>query len=147
MKCGHLSTKDGTNAGFGPSCAVGHVKLWLLSSVIAARQPVVHFGAKSHRSIGLVEATAISGKPIHLSFQQKHTSVLAKGADRQTTWSVGITPSGNRALVSLEKHYPFQNRMQCTKSSQGFLSFVTTYHSFLNHYLTNRSYCCLRIGL
>ena len=134
MKCGHLSTKDGTNAGCGRSCAVALVKSWPLLSVIAARRVAASSGSKFHKRIRLARVTAISGKLINLSFLKRPMRVLAKAAGRQTTWSVGITPWGNRVLVSLEKRCPFQNLTSCTKSSQGFLLFVITYHLLLNHY-------------
>ena len=91
MKCGHLSMKDGTNAGSGRSCVAGLAKSWHLSSVIAARQPAVNFGNKFHRPIGFAKAIAISGKPTSSSFRKRRMSVLAKAAGRPTTWSVGTT--------------------------------------------------------
>ena len=135
MKCGHLFTKDGTNAGFGQSCVVEHAKSWPWSSGIVAKQPAVNFGNKFHQPIKLAKATAIFGKRINSSFLKKHMSALARAAGRQTTWSVGITPYGNQVRGSLEKLYPFQNPTQCTKLLQDFLSFGTTSHLFLNHYL------------
>ena len=102
--------------------------------MIAARRPAANFGNEFHKPIGLAKATAISGKPINSSFLKKPTNALAKGVGRQTIWSVGITLCDNPVRGSLEKLYPFQNRMPCTKSLQGFLSFVTIYHLLLNHY-------------
>jgi transposase-like protein len=53
MKCGHLFMNDGTNAGSGRSCVGELAKSWHLSSVIAVRQPAVHFGNRFHRLSGL----------------------------------------------------------------------------------------------
>ena len=92
MKCGHLSTKDGTNAGFGRSCVVGLARSWRLSSGIAARRLVAGCGSRFHQPTRVATVTAISGKPINSFFLKRHTSALAKTVDKQTTWSVGITP-------------------------------------------------------
>lgn len=115
-KCGRLSTKNGTSAGFGRLCAVGHAKLWRLSSGIGVRQPAVHFGNKFRKRIQVAEVIAIFGKPINSSFLSRPMNVLGKEADRLITWNVGIAPYDNLAHGLSEKHYPFQNRMSCTKS-------------------------------
>jgi hypothetical protein len=46
MKCGHLSMKNGTNAGFGRLSAAALAKSRLSLWVIEARQPAASFGAK-----------------------------------------------------------------------------------------------------
>jgi len=100
MKCGHLSMKDGTNAGFGRLCAAELVKLWPLSSEIAVKQPVVSFGSKSQAPTKAAKATAISGKRINSSFLQKRINVLEKEVGRPIIWNDGTTHLDNPVLVS-----------------------------------------------
>jgi hypothetical protein len=90
MKCGHLSKKDGTNAGYGQSCVVELVKSWRLFLAIAARRVVANCGNKSHQPTKVVKATATSGKRIVSSFLLKHMNVLAREADKPIIWNVGI---------------------------------------------------------
>ena len=100
MKCGHLSMNDGTNAGFGRSCAAERVKSWPLSSGIAVKQPVASFGSKFQTPTKVAKATVTSGKRINLSFQKKRIIVLVKEAGRQIIWNVGITLSDNPVHAS-----------------------------------------------
>ena len=89
-KCGHLSKKNGTTAGCGPSCAVALAKSWRLSSEIEVRQLVARCGSKSHQPTKAARVTVISGKPTNLSFLLKPMSVLARAVDKPIIWSVGI---------------------------------------------------------
>ena len=100
MKCGQLSMKDGTNAGFGQSCAVELVKSWPSSLEIAVKQPVASFGSKSQAPIKVVKATVTSGMRINSSFLQKRINVLEKEAGRRIIWNDGTTHLDNPVLVS-----------------------------------------------
>jgi hypothetical protein len=91
MKCGRLSTKNGTNAGFGRSCAAELAKLWRLSLEIAVRRLAACFGSKFHKHTRVAKVIVISGKHMRLSFLWRRTNVLAKEAVRPITWNVGIT--------------------------------------------------------
>ena len=90
MKCGHLSKKDGTNVGYGQSCAVELVKSWRLCSEIAARRAVANCGSKSLPLTKVARATVTSGKPINSFFLLRRMSALARAADKPITWNVGI---------------------------------------------------------
>ena len=50
MKCGHLSTKDGTNAGSGRSCVAGLAKSWPFVIGDRSEAPAVNFGNKFHQA-------------------------------------------------------------------------------------------------
>ena len=100
MKCGHLSMKDGTNAGFGQSCAVELVKSWPSSLEIAVKQPVASFGSKSQVPIKVVKATVTSGKRINSSSPKIPITVLEKEAGRRIIWNDGITRSDSPVLAS-----------------------------------------------
>ena len=92
--------KDGTNAGFGQSCAVELVKSWPLSLEIAVKQPVASFGSKSHQLTKDAEATVTFGKLINSFFREILTNVLVKEAGKLIIWNDGTTHSGNPALAS-----------------------------------------------
>jgi hypothetical protein len=90
MNCGHLSKKDGTNVGYGQSCAVELVKSWRLCSEIAARRAVANCGSKSLPLTKVARVTVTSGKPINSFFLLRRMSALAREADKPITWNVGI---------------------------------------------------------
>ena len=92
--------KDGTNAGFGRSCADERVKSWPLSSGIAVKRAVASFGIKSQQPTKVVKVTVTSGKLIKSSFRKKLISVSAKAAVKLIIWNVGTTLSDNPVPVS-----------------------------------------------
>jgi IS1 family transposase len=80
MKCGHLSTKDGTNAGFGRSCAGAHAKSSLLSSGIMARQLVASLGSKSRKLTKAAGVTSDFWGAYQLVFPAEPHACVGKGS-------------------------------------------------------------------